>query len=238
MPHCALPEAGQDLKVGGFQPFTSLDFPGHLSAVIFCQGCPLRCVYCHNRDLLSPESDETYSWLRILKHLESRQGFLDAVVFSGGEPLMQAALEPAICKVKGLGFKIALHTAGIAPSRLERILPLIDWVGLDVKAGFANYGTLTGVEKAGVKAWKSLDILLKSDTPFEVRTTVWPDALGVGSIRQLALRLAEKGVSSFALQEARDPHSSLPLGGAAVLDKDLHKTLAATFDSFDLRRAA
>jgi len=238
MPHYVPPETGQDLKVGGFQPFTSLDFPGHLSAVVFCQGCPLRCAYCHNRDLLPLKTNGSYSWGQILDHLESRQGLIEAVVFSGGEPLMQAVLEPAIRQVKDMGFKIALHTAGITPSRLERLLPLIDWVGLDIKAEPVGYEALTGVEKAGVKAWKSLDFLLKSDTPFEVRTTVWPDALGVGNIQQLSLRLAEKGVTSFALQEARDPHSSLPLGGAAVLDKDLHKTLAATFDSFDLRLAA
>lgn len=40
------------LQVGGITPFTTIDFPGRLAAVIFCQGCPWRCQYCHNRHLL------------------------------------------------------------------------------------------------------------------------------------------------------------------------------------------
>jgi len=242
MPHCVPPETDQDLRVGGFQPFTSLDFPGHLSAVVFCQGCPLSCVYCHNQDLLPVASEGQYSWQYILAHLESRKGLLDAVVFSGGEPLMQAALEPVIRQVRSLGYKIGLHTAGTAPSRLHRLLPYLDWVGLDIKAMPQGYASLTGVANAGSKAWQSLDILVGSDVDFEVRTTIWPETfeagLNAGDITELAKRLRIAGVKSFALQEARDPQTTLPLRGDVVMDQGLLSHLAATFDSFDLRRAA
>ncbi|MCU7809345.1 MAG: anaerobic ribonucleoside-triphosphate reductase activating protein, partial [Candidatus Thiodiazotropha sp. (ex Semelilucina semeliformis)] len=98
------------LKVGGLVPMTTVDYPGCLSAVIFCQGCPLRCRYCHNSDLLPREAEATIPWREILDFLKRRQGLLDAVVFSGGEPTQQRALPDAIAEVSAMGFKIGLHT--------------------------------------------------------------------------------------------------------------------------------
>jgi pyruvate formate lyase activating enzyme len=243
MPLCAQPDkTGRDcasaLKVGGFQPFTTLDFPGRLAAVVFAQGCPLRCVYCHNRDLLPVAADGSWAWDNICDHLSRRRGLLEAVVFSGGEPLLQAALEPAIREVRAMGYQTALHTAGVSPQRLHRLLPELDWVGLDIKAEPEGYDHLTGVASAGAKAWESLRILVASDCAFEVRTTIWPEAMDVCAIRDLSARLATAGVRHFALQEARDPVSSKAMGGEVVLDQALHRELAGVFDTFDLRRAA
>jgi pyruvate formate lyase activating enzyme len=243
MPLCALPDradrgGASAFRVGGFQPFTTLDFPGRLSAVIFAQGCPLRCVYCHNRDLLPIMEDGSWAWSNICDHLQRRRDLLEAVVFSGGEPLLQAALEPAIRDVRAMGYQTALHTAGVSPQRLQRLLPELDWVGLDIKAAPDAYEDVTGVATAGDKAWDSLRILAASNSPFEVRTTVWPELMGVQDVRDLSARLVTEGVRHFALQEARDPVSSKAMGGDVVLDEALHRELAGLFETFDLRRAA
>ena len=132
------------LKVGGYARFTSTDYPGELAAVVFVQGCPWRCSYCHNPHLQPRGSEPLMRWKDLLTFLASRAGLLDAVVFSGGEPTLDPALEDAMRDVKALGFKIGLHTAGIYPQRLQQVLPLVDWVGLDVKTSFDAYDELTG----------------------------------------------------------------------------------------------
>jgi len=103
------------LKIGGVIPFTTIDYPGHLAAVLFCQGCPWRCGYCHNQELLDETAPAKFSWDEVLAFLERRRELLDAVVFSGGEPTMQPGLLQAIGTVKSMGFLAGLHTGGAFP---------------------------------------------------------------------------------------------------------------------------
>jgi len=153
---------------------TTLDHPGRLAAVVFCQGCPLRCRYCHNPELLPRRGEHRIPWPEIVGFLESRRGLLDAVVFSGGEPTQQQALFPAVRQVREMGFEIGLHTAGIYPKRLARLLPSIDWVGLDIKALPEAYPALTGMPGSGALAWESAALVIASGTPHQLRTTVHP----------------------------------------------------------------
>ncbi|MDD5304810.1 MAG: anaerobic ribonucleoside-triphosphate reductase activating protein, partial [Elusimicrobia bacterium] len=113
-------------------PLSTTDYPGVLSAVLFLQGCPWRCSYCHNPHLIPADSPPEREWESALAFLRGRVGLLDAVVFSGGEPTLQDGLEDAMREVKAMGFKIGLHTGGAYPERLVALLPLIDWVGLDI----------------------------------------------------------------------------------------------------------
>jgi pyruvate formate lyase activating enzyme len=165
---------GQTLTVGGLVPMTTVDYPDLLSAVIFCQGCPLRCRYCHNGELLPRHSATPLAWETILDFLDSRRGLLDAVVFSGGEPTQQRALFAAIDDVRAMGFKVGLHTAGVYPKRLQRLLPSLDWVGLDIKALPEAYAQLTGMPGSGALAWRSARLLVESGLPHELRTTFHP----------------------------------------------------------------
>lgn len=233
-----LPEPDNTLRVGGFEPFSSLDYPGHLAAVVFCQGCPLRCLYCHNTELLPVKAKTSVSWRNIRTHLQTRMGLLDGVVFSGGEPLMQSALPSAIDEVRQLGYSVALHTAGCTPRRLEQVLDRLDWVGLDIKALPDEYGPLTGIAAAGEKAWQSLKHVIESGTKYEVRTTVWPSQLDPERLRKMARRLADAGVRHWVLQESRDPLTRLAVGGAIIRDTALHEELAATFETLEIRRAS
>ncbi|WP_444928025.1 anaerobic ribonucleoside-triphosphate reductase activating protein [Microbulbifer sp. TRSA002] len=155
------------LRVGGFTPFTAIDFPGALSAVVFCQGCPWRCRYCHNGE----QTESKYDWQQLLQHLQTRRGLLDAVVFSGGEPTAQSALETAINGVLALGFKVGLHTAGMYPRRIAHLLPLLDWASLDIKVLPENYDAITRVPNSGAAPWQSAAILT---TPLQVRLTPTP----------------------------------------------------------------
>jgi len=191
------------LRVGGFVPFTSTDYPGALAAVVFCQGCPWRCGYCHNAHLIPAHGDDEREFARIVEWLANRRGLLDAVVFSGGEPTAQAVLADAVASVCALGFRAGLHTAGVYPRRLASVLPHLEWVGLDVKAPVAEYAALAGVATSGTAAFASLDLVLRSGIAHEVRTTVHPALTPPATLERLARELAAHGVIRWVLQPFR-----------------------------------
>ena len=191
------------LRVGGLVPFTSTDYPGALAAVIFCQGCPWRCGYCHNPHLVPARGDAERDFGGILEWLDGRRGLLDAVVFSGGEPTAQAALGEAIAAVRARGFRIGVHTGGAYPRRLAELLPHTDWVGIDLKAPLAGYESVTSARHSGVAAWASLRRVLASDVRHEVRTTVHPTLTPPAALESLARQLAAHGIDRWVLQPFR-----------------------------------
>jgi pyruvate formate lyase activating enzyme len=123
---------------------------------------------------LPRQSDHLIPWHEVLDFLSHRHGLLDGVVFSGGEPTLQDGLMEAMQEIKSLGFAIGLHTAGIYPRRLARLLPLTDWIGLDIKALPKDYPALTGAAHAGESAWESAHLLANSGITYEIRTTLYP----------------------------------------------------------------
>ena len=191
------------LRVGGLTPLSATDWPGMLAAVVFCQGCPWRCRYCHNPHLIPARGDGEVPWEDVLAFLRRRQGLLDGVVFSGGEPTAQAGLADAMREVRALGFRIGLHTGGAYPRRLAEVLPLVEWVGFDAKAPFDRYAGITGIEGSGEPARESLALLLASEVEHEVRTTVHPALLDDAAVLALADELATRGVERQVLQPFR-----------------------------------
>jgi pyruvate formate lyase activating enzyme len=191
------------LRVGGLTPLTTIDFPGRLAAVVFCQGCAWRCSYCQNATLLEAGTPAALRWDDVLAFLGNRQGLLDGVVFSGGEPTLQTHLPAAIEQVRALGFEVGLHTAGMYPARLARLLPRLDWVGLDIKAPLHSHDAVTGTVGGGAKSRESLELLLASGVPFECRTTWHPGLFPVSALEELADELAGRGVANWTVQCCR-----------------------------------
>lgn len=190
------------LRLGGLVPWSSIDYPGHQAAVLFTGGCPWRCGYCHNSHLWQARG--TLSWATARKFLESRVGLLDAVVMSGGEPLAQAtAVREALIEIRLLGFGTAMHTAGVAPRRFEDILRHLDWVGLDVKGPFRKYSAITARKGSGEAARESVEILLRSKKPHELRTTVHPELLSSEDLLTMVAELAAMGARSLTLKSFR-----------------------------------
>ena len=191
------------LRVGGFVPFTTTDYPGALAAVIFCQGCPWRCGYCHNPHLVPARGASELDFAEIVELLASRRGLLDAVVFSGGEPTAQAWIGDAMGAVRAYGFRIGLHTGGAYPRRLAELLADIDWVGIDIKAPRADYEIVTRTASGGRAAWASLDCVLDSGIACEVRTTVHPTLTPPAALKRVAQELAARGAARWVLQPFR-----------------------------------
>ncbi len=192
------------LTLGGFTPLSTTDWPGKLAAVVFLQGCPWRCGYCHNAGL-QPRcaSARAPQWPEVLATLKRRVGLLDGVVFSGGEPTLQRGLGEALDTVRAAGLQTGLHTAGIYPSRLAALLPALDWVGFDLKTDLddtAAYDALAGASHSAAAVRRSLDTLLASGIDFEIRTTYHPALIPDDALLAMARTLRGLGVTQWVLQ--------------------------------------
>lgn len=231
----------RSLKVGGITPFTAIDYPGKLAAVVFVQGCPWQCGYCHNPHLQMRLQKSPLHWQRVLGLLQKRLGLIDGVVFSGGEPTLDPALSGAIGDVRKLGFEVGLHTGGAYPQRLMDLLPEVDWVALDIKAPFNQYEKVTGVTDSGLSALASAEAVLASGLKYEFRTTVHPTLLSENDIAELADSLATMGVKNYALQSFRAQGCrSKELKATAVAgypSENLLKRLEGMFPHFSYRPA-
>ena len=227
------------LRIGGVVPLSTTDYPDHLSAVVFCQGCPWRCGYCHNPHLLPRRNAQEIPWQDVMKFLARRRGLLDAVVFSGGEPTLQAGLGEAMREVRQMGFRVGLHTAGIYPRRLKALLPLTDWIAMDIKAPFAAYAATTGRRDSGKAARESMQLILDSGVDHEFRTTVHASLLPSSTLAKLAQSLARLGVRNYALQEFRARGCASPVRQvtSSYLTDSFCRSLTPLFSSFSVRRA-
>ncbi len=234
------------IKVGGLLPFTMIDFPGKLSAVIFCQGCLLNCPYCHNPELQSPATQTDVTWEEVVELLKTRQNLLDGVVLSGGEPLIQKDLPQAVDVIKSMGFQVALHTSGALPDALAAVLPDISWIGLDIKGAFSKYNQASGTPvdfKIADAVKQSLNMIIDAGIPFEVRTTTDPRVVTKKDILEMATYLSPKGVKTYALQEYRPcengrlPEPPMAAITAFYQDDAFLKKLESLFETFIVRRA-
>ena len=227
------------LRVGGLTPLSTTDWPGMLAAVVFCQGCPWHCRYCHNPDLIAPRGEHEIPWEDVVAFLRRRRGLLDGVVFSGGEPTLQSDLMDAMREVRALGFKIGLHTGGMIAQRLEEVLPLVDWVGMDVKAPFADYPRITGASGSGGRALAGLQQVLASGVDHEIRTTVHPALLSDADIVDIGHDLAERGVRHYVIQAFRSQGcEDVGLRQSTERNRPLQEVgqeLAGRFEDFSVR---
>ena len=163
------------VKIGGVEKLSLLDYPNKLSAIIFTYGCNLRCPYCHNPELVIEEYDErrSVSEKHLLEFLKTRVTKLDAVVITGGEPLLYEDLEDLIRKIKELGYLMKLDTNGLLPEKLQKLIDtkLLDYIAMDVKYPKSEYLKMSGNKKTFERISKSIKIIMESEIDYEFRTT-------------------------------------------------------------------
>ena len=161
------------MYVGG-SVISSVEFHGNMSLVLFMSGCPLTCRYCHNVELLDDVTEKSFE--EIKNEIDTSADFLDAVVISGGEPLMQTeALIEIFTYVRQIGLKTKLDTSGIYPDKIKQLLDLnlLDFVSLDIKTTFSKYRKITGAN-VGFQVKKSMELINEAGVHLEARTTYVP----------------------------------------------------------------
>ncbi len=162
--------------IKGLSKLTLLDYPGKVACTVFTGGCNLRCPFCHNASLvLRPGEVEGFSEEEVLAFLKKRQGILDGVCVTGGEPLLQPDIADFLRKVKALGYAVKLDTNGCFPDRMIALVEagLVDRVAVDIKNSPARYAETVGITDFDFSPiQKTVDYLLSGKVEYEFRTTV------------------------------------------------------------------
>ena len=201
------------IQIGGVLRFSLLDYPGKISAVLFTQGCPLKCIYCHNPELQRIKLRTKINFKAVLDFLETRVGLLEGVVFSGGEPLLQVHLYDAMRLVKSMGYSIGLHTSGCIYEHFIRVLPIVDWVGFDIKQIFNKYSSVTQINNLEFQVFKSFKALVNSNIEYELRTTVDTRYISYEDLLNIAKFLTKNKVKEWTLQKCiiRDNNNTIKI---------------------------
>jgi pyruvate formate lyase activating enzyme len=187
--------------IGQIQKTSLIDYPGKISAIIFTRGCNFACPYCHNPELVDPtrfidplREDE------VIAFLKKRTGQLDAVVITGGEPMIHADLIEFMKTIKDMGYLIKLDTNGTNPDMLCKAIErgLADYIAMDIKAPFALYDTVTRtlVDTGAIKS--SIDLIMDARQPYEFRTTLVRSLLKPEDILHIGHMI--KGARMYVLQ--------------------------------------
>lgn len=187
------------MDIRGIQKLSLIDYPGKISSVLFLPGCNLRCPYCHNPELInSIESLPRISEEDALKFLESRIGWIDGVVVTGGEPTLQEGLEGFIRKVRELKLAVKLDTNGTKPGVLRGLLGkgLLDFIAMDIKAPLENYGKVSQANIEHIR--ESIRMIIRSNVAHEFRSTVLPRLHTKADMLRMAGQV--KGGQRFVLQ--------------------------------------
>ncbi|MFA4941716.1 MAG: anaerobic ribonucleoside-triphosphate reductase activating protein [Patescibacteria group bacterium] len=237
--------------IGGLQKFSLLDYPGIVSAIIFTKGCNFRCHFCYNPMLVWPEKrvgklnitsaqtagekkdhplsyspQESIEEDGLFDFLESRQGKVEGVVITGGEPTIHQDLPEFIKKIKNLGYFIKLDTNGTNPAMIEKLIKkhLIDYIAMDLKAPKEKYEKVTGVKVDFKKIEKSVKIIKESNLPYEFRTTIAPGLLKKEDIEKMGKEI--RGAEKWFLQKFQSEASLVDKnfqGQPAFMDKEMEE---------------
>lgn len=198
------------MYLAGYQPLTLLDYPGRLAATVFTLGCVLRCPFCHNPELIEPSKEylaqaggnKTEEFLEFLK---TRQGKLDGVCITGGEPTLHADLLNFIRSIKSLGFLVKLDTNGAFPDIVRKIAEtnLVDFWAMDIKHTPEKYPLASGNADIDIRRFQeSVTLIMESGADYEFRTTVVPGIHTEDDFQKIGEWI--RGARRFALQEFRD----------------------------------
>lgn len=190
------------MEFGGFERFTLIDYPEKIACMVYTIGCPFRCPYCHNPELVDETVTNRISEKEILDFLEIRKGILDGIVITGGEPTMHGEkLISFMRKVKDLGFLIKLDSNGVHPEFLQKVIDekLVDYIAMDIKSPLLKYSQ-TVMRPVDIEAIKnSIEVIKKGGVDYEFRTTLVKTMTSVEDLEQIGKEI--KGAQSYYLQK-------------------------------------
>lgn len=162
------------MDIHGLQKLTLLDFPGHVACTVFLAGCDFRCPFCHNGGLAAGRAEPVMDEAALLDFLKKRQGLLDGVAITGGEPLLRPDLPALLRAIKEQGYAVKLDTNGSHPTALRTLVEagLVDYVAMDIKNSPARYSETAGVPDFDLTpVEESAAFLLSGTVDYEFRTT-------------------------------------------------------------------
>ncbi len=214
------------MRLGGLMKMTLLDFPGHIACTVFTLGCDLRCPFCHNATLVThPEEGLTVDAL--FSFLEKRQGILDGVCVTGGEPLLHKDLPDLLRRIRALGYAVKLDTNGAHPEVLRGVVSagLVDYVAMDIKNRPEKYAETVGLPAMPAGVRESAAYLLSGAVPYEFRTTVVEELHEPSDFEAIGKWIA--GAERYFLQRFTDSGDLIGEGMSAPSVEKMEACLAA-----------
>ena len=214
------------MLISGLQKLTLLDYPGRVACTVFTAGCNLRCPFCHNAALVRPErlQGDASGVETVLRFLHTRQGLLEAVAITGGEPLLHIDLPDFLREIRALGYRVKLDSNGSFPERLQAVLEdgLVDRVAMDIKNAPSLYAKTAGLEKLSLTPFEqSKNLLLEGRTEYEFRTTVVRGLHTRESLREAAEWI--RGAKEYYLQQFKDSGDLIaPEGLSSFSNEEMH----------------
>lgn len=228
------------MVISGMQKLTLLDYPEKTACLLFTQGCNFRCPFCHNKDLLKLDiPNERVSEEEVFSYLKKRQGILDGVCITGGEPLLQKDIESFIRKIKEMGFLVKLDTNGSCPATLQKLINdnLVDYIAMDVKDDFESYNKTSGVELINLENIKrSIKIIEESNVEHEFRTTVVKELHNYQHLENICEYIGKN--EKYYIQNYRDCDTVLSRGLTGFSESellDIEKRLKVTYPNVMIR---
>lgn len=170
------------MNIAGYQGTSLIDYPKKISAVVFMRGCNLSCPYCHNKELLNEDDPGIINPDELFQILKDREGKIDAVVFSGGEPSLYKSLIPFMKRIKEeTKLSIKLDTNGLEPVFIEQALPHLDYIAVDIKTEPSQYFDVLGCGyipiEIDARLLRTKMIIEGSGLESEFRTTMYPPVI-------------------------------------------------------------
>lgn len=212
------------MVIQGLQKLTLLDYPQKVACTVFTAGCNFRCPFCHNASLvIDTYKNHEIPGEEFFAFLRKRQGILDGVCVTGGEPLIQHGIEDFVREIKRLGYAVKLDTNGSFPDKLQRIVEagLVDYVAMDIKNSQENYGRTVGIEGYDLRnIHRSVQYLLSDPVSYEFRTTVVREFHQRSDFESIGKWI--RGARRYYLQQFVDS-GDLIRGGLRGYSKDIMK---------------
>lgn len=195
------------MLLGGLQRLTLIDYPGKVAATVFTVGCNFRCPFCHNPELVFPDfggATGVISEKDFFDFLKKRQGQLDGICITGGEPTIQKDILEFMKKIKSLGFLVKLDSNGTRPDVLKRAYDdnLVDFVAMDIKNCLEKYNQTNETETDLERIKLSVELIRNSGRDYEFRTTVVPGLHLEKDFDKIGKWL--DGAENYALQKFRN----------------------------------
>lgn len=217
------------MLISGLQKMTLLDYPGRVACTVFTGGCNFRCPFCHNASLVIPEELRAADGgvEAILAFLKKRQGLLDGVAITGGEPLLHADMADFLRQIRALGYQIKLDTNGSFPERLISLVEegLVDRVAMDIKNAPGLYAETAGFPLLDIAPIeRSKNFLLEGHVEYEFRTTVVKGLHTTESLVEAAHWI--EGAKEYYLQQFKDSGELLAADGLGAFDNAEMRALA------------
>ncbi|MFH0818859.1 MAG: anaerobic ribonucleoside-triphosphate reductase activating protein [Patescibacteria group bacterium] len=190
--------------ISGLQKTSLIDYPDKIAAIVFTRGCNFRCGFCHNPELVDPSKYyPEISEDEIIEFLKKRKNVLEAVVITGGEPLIYNDIENFIRKVKDIDYLLKLDTNGTNPDLLQDLInkKLIDYIAMDIKNSLEKYALTVNTEVDINNITKSIQIIMLSRLDYEFRSTIMPRLFDKQSFYKIGELI--KGAKNYYLQQFR-----------------------------------